>query len=254
VIVADGQWDGFAPGEPWYSTDDTRQIALDLGCEVIQPPGRAWRDQTESRNAYLLGEMGDWYVVCDADERCTGALPDLTGEVTCYKVFIDGPVTGSHVSPMRLFRHTGRMEYYTRHNAVYADGVLLSPTLMADGYWLYHVTKNDAERQALKDVFYPAQTIRERGGDPNKPQPLLRKIPVNPLGALTYIGGGAWIPSVPARNLTATEASRHHDLLVANLQGPRPLYVRQDDQPQQQSEPEDLPAKPRVRTQRRKEK
>ena len=77
-----------------------------------------------------------------------------------------------------------------------------------------------------------------------------------------YIGGGAWLPGLPAKNLTAEQADAHYDALVENMAGPRPIYRRRSeptpepaqDQQQQQSEPEDLPAKPTRRTQRRKEK
>lgn len=42
--------------------------------------------------------------------------------------------------------------------------------------------------------------------------------------ALIYIGGGAWLPDVPARNLTAEEAERHAEAIeAANAAGHR-LY------------------------------
>jgi hypothetical protein len=255
VIVVDGAWATFDEGNHYASADGTQEIAIAHGAEVIEAPGRRWKDQPEARSQYLVGEPGDWYLVCDADERCHGWLPDLTGEVEAYKVEVRGPCAWSadpfsHWGQMRLFKHTGeRLRYEFRHSLVYADGVLIQPVVKCESYWLEHIGR-DAEREAIKATYYEKQTATERA------QPFVKRIPLNPLGAMTYIGGGAWMPGIPARNLTAAEAIRHHDLLVANLQGPRPLYVRQeqDDQPQQQSEPEDLPAKPRVRTQRRKEK
>lgn len=44
--------------------------------------------------------------------------------------------------------------------------------------------------------------------------------------ALKYVGGGSWLPNVPARDLTEKEADEHKDTINANKRAMgRPLYV-----------------------------
>jgi len=100
------------------------------------------------------------------------------------------------------------------------------------------------ERTAIKEAWYEQQRSNERQ------RAVMKQLPPVHLGPLTYIGGGAWLPGIPARNLTDHEADRHYDALVENMAGPRPIY-----QQQQQSEPAAKPAhQTQKRTQRRKEK
>jgi hypothetical protein len=74
------------------------------------------------------------------------------------------------------------------------------------------------ERQAIKEAWYEQQRANERK------RPLMKKLPPTHLGPLEYIGGGAWLPGVPAKNLTANEAVQHHSALIDNLRGPWPIY------------------------------
>jgi hypothetical protein len=162
---------------------------------------------------------------------------------------------------MRLWRHTGHPTYYRRHYSVYIDGKMLKPTVLAESYWLEHVDRNDPERWAIKMQFRPTQQQREAGGDLEHPQKMPLVIPPVHLGPLEYIGGGAWLAGIPARNLKAHETDLHYTALVENMASPRPIYRLpeptepvQDDQQQQQSEPAALPATSTTRrTKRRKE-
>lgn len=272
VVVVDGQWQGFAPDEHYASTDGTQDIARQAGAEVIEAQGGAWPTQVDARNAYLVGEPGDWYLVCDADERCRGTLPPLSDDVNRYWVEMRGNVGSGPLSPGRLFRHSGKTFcYYQRHYLLYADGEILeTPSATADEFYIEGFDRQDLDRDQRKAEFYPVQAIAESGGDPNRRHPFLRRIPPEILGTLTYIGGGAWLGGVPARNLTANEANTFYWHLIENLRGPRPIYQQQQqvklmqddqddqvtqDQQQQQSEPADNLAEPtQKRTQRRKEK
>jgi glycosyltransferase involved in cell wall biosynthesis len=252
VIMVDGQWQGFAPDEPDASTDGTQEIARLAGAEVIDPPIGGWASQVEARNAYMIGEPGDWYLVCDADERCHGTLPPLNDDNDTYWVELKGPVASGPISGTRLFRHAGETaRYYGRHYAIYVDGLLLAkPVFRAYGFYIENIERNDPQRAAIKKAFYPHQ--RDSEGQ----QKVMRQLPAVHLGPLEYIGKG-WVPGIPARNLTANEADRHYFALVENMAGPRPMYRPiepvQDEQ-QQQSEPEDKPAEPTQKRQRRKEK
>lgn len=240
VLVVDGAWGNFDAGNDYLSTDGTREVALAHGAEVIEAPGRRWHDQPEARSTYLVGEPGDWYIVCDADERCQGWLPDLTSDVDAYLVELRGTDGHNRFSRMRLFRHSGaRMEYRHRHYCVYADGRLLEPTVQAATFWLEHVAR-DARRTAIKESWYVEQRANEQA------RPVTKRLPAERLGPLGYVSGRGWLPGVPARDLTADEADQYYWLLIDNLRGPRPLY-------EQKPAPAAPPAKPTRRTQRRKE-
>lgn len=236
VLVVDGAWGNFDPGNHHVSTDGTLEIAVAHGAQVIQP-GRRWHDQPEARSQYLVGEPGDWYLVCDADERCRGVLPELDGPVEAYLVQLRGEAT--RFSRMRLFRHSGRMEYKHRHYCVYADGRLIEPTVQAPALWLEHLPR-DARRTAIKEQWYVEQTANEHA------RPAVKRLPPEQLGPLSYISGRGWLPGVPARNLSADEADTYYWLLIGNLRGARPIYE------QAKPLPAASPAKPK-RTQRRKE-
>jgi hypothetical protein len=124
------------------------------------------------------------------------------------------------------------------------------------------------ERQAIKEAWYEQQRANERQ------RTVIKQLPPEQLGPLEYIGGGAWLPGIPARNLKTHEVDRHYHALVENMAGPRPIYrlpqpapepqeqpaqdeqdgQDEQDQPQQQSEPAATGTSPRKRSQRRKEK
>ncbi len=44
-------------------------------------------------------------------------------------------------------------------------------------------------------------------------------------GALRYVGAGAWLMGVPARDLTPDEAARHNDAIKAAEAAGQVLYV-----------------------------
>ena len=65
--------------------------------------------------------------------------------------------------------------------------------------------------------------------------PVIKHIPKYPLPAARYIGNGAWVPGLPAKDLDERDTLIYYDLLVANLASPNPLYVLV--QPEPVSEP-----------------
>jgi hypothetical protein len=104
--------------------DIADETSAALGAEIVQPPGHAWRDEIEQRNAYFQGDPGDWYLVLDADERVSGALPSNVPSTT-----LDGP--GAYRATLnatpRLIQQRGTLRYQYTHWTVYCDDVLLAP-------------------------------------------------------------------------------------------------------------------------------
>jgi len=77
-----------------YPTDSTLSIAYDLcsryGGNVIEPPGRLWKDKVEMRNAYAEKlQPGDWMWMLDGDEVYKPeAITTLVNLMSHYDVFI----------------------------------------------------------------------------------------------------------------------------------------------------------------------
>lgn len=52
-----------------------------------------------------------------------------------------------------------------------------------------------------------------------------RKANELPTGALRYVGGGAYLPHVPARDLSAEEAAQHRNVIEEAQANGQRLYV-----------------------------
>lgn len=50
------------------------------------------------------------------------------------------------------------------------------------------------------------------------------------MSGLKYIGGGAWIPGIPARNLSAEEATQYAAMIEASAAAGHILYVAERKQ------------------------
>lgn len=170
-VVVDGAYLRYPHEVPW-STDRTREIvdcygADWVGCRLNEDEERrAWWDQIEKRNAYLVGEEGDWYLYIDADERLIGELPELVdGQVYDIRVWSRGHRLAWANS--RLFQHRGRMRYEGAHYAIWSDDVLLNsqpkvriPPVQCHLAHLTHLRL--PEEQRAKQQWLPKQRRRER--------------------------------------------------------------------------------------------
>jgi len=169
MVVVDGAYARFPHpvGHP-ESTDRTREIAWCFGVEIIPlPAGRAWEDQVEKRNAYLVGEAGDWYLMVDADERLVGTLPER--EPGRHYAFQVATRDGRMAWVPRLWQHpaSGRIYYEGAHNALWLDGGLMRledaiqvPPVRCRLEHLSHL--REVRRQRDKAQFLPGRQERER--------------------------------------------------------------------------------------------
>jgi glycosyltransferase involved in cell wall biosynthesis len=165
VVVVDGAYRDFSHEQPW-STDATREIARAYGATWIQSPETwAWESEVEKRNAYLIGDEGDWYFQIDADERLIGALPALEpGRVYALQVRRrDGGI--SYVP--RLFQHLGHTRYYGAHHHLWRDDVMIwheewVRVAREQGYLLHLSHLRSVARQRAKAAWLPGKRERER--------------------------------------------------------------------------------------------
>lgn len=157
IIVVDGRMDEF-PGDSVVSTDRTAEICRDYGAIVIQRD-TVWPDEYAARNAYLQGEVGDWYFIIDADEVLLTPLPhpdELPG--TGYRVRDRMMGTNGDVWPLRLVKHTTpTIEYRYTHYWIYRDEERMLPRdyPRLPSVWLLH-------RQPLRDAMRRRQKLVKR--------------------------------------------------------------------------------------------
>ncbi len=168
IIVVDGAYEGFPLyNDMPFSTDRTVEIAEELGCEVIKTR-RTWRDQVEKRNAYLIGEEGDWYLQIDADERLRGELKPGEGEAN--KIFCQ--IKNHWIPIVRLFKHQPGIRYLGAHNIIaVGDRIIRGGDILPD-CWIEHLSEmRDPDRKERKKEYYGCQyhlekAFRQKNGLP----------------------------------------------------------------------------------------
>jgi hypothetical protein len=135
VVLADGRYARY-PGEGPRSTDGTPVLFLELARErglaasLIPAPGeRPWETEAEKRTALVrAGELGDQYLVIDADERLAGEgeLRELFGD---YRVQVRGIAgTPGRQDAVRLFAHRDGLTYRWHFGLFTAGGMNLMRT------------------------------------------------------------------------------------------------------------------------------
>lgn len=229
LVVVDGAWRHFE----WYgdgpgSTDGTRELARLHGAEVIEAPGAGWRSEIEARNAYLVGEPGDWYVALDADERMAGVLPGTLDDAPegAYLVWIRTAGEPA-VRRIRVVREDGTLRYQYAHFGLYRQGHLVDQAALLDAVEIEHVGRpGDHERDRRKRAWRALAEGAERAYVEFGRLPELA-VEVSEMDGIAYryVGGGAWVPGVPARDLRESEAALYGVELAGNLAGARPLWV-----------------------------
>ena len=232
LVVVDGAWRWFDRyGDGPGSTDGTQELARSLGAEVIEAPAAGWPDQVTARNAYFVGEPGDWYVILDADERMTGVLPGTLDDAPegAYQVWVR-TAGESPVRRIRLVREDGSLRYQYAHWAMYREGRVIDQAALLDDVVIEHADRpGDADRTRRKRDWYARASGQERAFLKGGWAPRLA-VEVGEMDkiALRYVGGGAWMPGVPARDLTEAEAAMYAEEVAENMAGARPLWVAED--------------------------
>lgn len=169
IVVVDGAYADF-PHRAASSDDATREIAETYGVLWIPAPERGsrrrcWRDEVEKRNAYLIGNEGDWYFQIDADERLLGELPDLEhGRVYALRIQRRG---GGWSWVPRIFQHLGHTRYYGAHHHLWRDETLIwhedwVRVAREQAYLLHLSHLRSVERQRAKRAWLPGKRRREQ--------------------------------------------------------------------------------------------
>lgn len=123
LVVVDGAFADLPhPAGGPSSAVDHLELAAGIADVMIPcPQGPGWETEIVKRNQYLVGDVGDWYLVVDADEEVV-AFPYRAEDFTVtdapgFRVWL---VEGNQPrrSIMRVFRHTPTLRYSGAHNAV----------------------------------------------------------------------------------------------------------------------------------------
>lgn len=136
LVYVDGAYAKFPHDNP-ESTDDSLALAQEYADRIIfthkDRSGQMlpWVDEIQKRNQYLIGESGDYYLVCDADEVPVGieafdrillrSKPDWF--VMLKRIGDNTKPYGIH----RLFRHRPGIRYAGTHHAVHVGNHLIHP-------------------------------------------------------------------------------------------------------------------------------
>lgn len=164
IVVVDGAYAHF-PHDHFASSDATREIARCYGARWVVPPGRPWATEIEKRNAFFVGEIGDWYLQIDADERLLGELPELDPDVEQYALLMRREGFDSWIR--RVYRHCEGIRYAEVHCALWRgeelmrreDAVRIPPS-QAQLLHLSHL--RGVERQRKKRQYRPWARAYER--------------------------------------------------------------------------------------------
>lgn len=169
IVLVDGAYKDFEHTIPW-STDGTldiieewRQKYPDI-ISVINNGG-AWENEIEKRNAYFVGQEGDYYIVLDADERLEGSTDGLEKQddwqVRLFRM--DG------VHPYfvyRIFRHRQGIRYFGTHHAVHIGDELINKEDLPvfEGVTIQHfMDRRSRERKDKKGRYYKKLYEQECG-------------------------------------------------------------------------------------------
>lgn len=230
LVVVDGAWGAFERyGETASSTDGTQELARACGAQVIDAPAGGWLDEVTARNGYLVGLPGDWYLILDADERATGVLPSsLLAPEGAYQLWVRTPGEAP-VRRIRLVLEDGSVRYQYAHWSLYRQGRLVDQAGLLDAVVVEHVGRpGDTDRRRRKAAWYAQSNARERAFLAGGRAPA-RAVEVGEMDriAYRYVGAGAWMPGVPARDLTEVEAVVYDAEIAGNMASGRPLWVEE---------------------------
>ena len=244
LVVVDGAWACFERyTEGPHSTDGTQDIARAYGAEIIEAPPGGWATQVKARNAYFVGQPGDWYFILDADERAVGRLPeDLPGDA--YKIWRHTP----GMAPdriMRLVKEDGTLRYCYTHYALYRRGQIIDRATLLDGIVIEHPGRpGDTNRNQRRDVAWARNTAEEQARTVHGwvPDFAVEEWEMDKI-AYRYISyDNRWVPGLPARDLTTIEAEIYADMIAENLAGKCPIYEKVDGKPELERIPDAQPA------------
>lgn len=240
LVVVDGAWNCFPRyDEGPHSTDGTQEIARSLGAEVIPAPEKGWKTQVRARNAYFVGQPGDWYFILDADERVIGRLPArLEGDALEMWRITPGIVTPDRI--MRLVKEDGTLKYCYTHYALFRQGRIIDRATTLDSVMIAHPGRpGDVDRDQRRDIAWARNTAEERARivDGWVPSVAVEEWQMDKI-AYRYIGGERWVPGIPARDLTVPEAVIYSEQLARHLATARPIYEPVEFEIEDLDEPE----------------
>jgi len=157
IVIVDGAYKAYPHTCP-RSINGTLEIIKNIS-DIFISQARAWEDEVEKRNAYLIGEVGDWYIVVDADEIIKGKIDRsiFNSSAIGYQMWIKRPSLPR--SPVfRIFRHLEGLQYKYAHCLLWSPetGPIRPDTMpIIDSPMFDHYTDSRTdERKKNKGIYY----------------------------------------------------------------------------------------------------
>jgi len=168
IVAVDGAFERH-PHSHDASGKPVRDLVRSKVDVYLDTPHRAWDTEIEKRNMYLVGTVGDVYVVLDSDEELKGNLSYAYQDSLGWQVRLEQE--GLADRPVwRVFRHFEGIHYYGTHHAVCLGVIPLNHLVVRTlpEAWIKHYT-NDRSNQRkqdkgvyLRDLSNQERQFRER--------------------------------------------------------------------------------------------
>jgi len=154
IVVVDGAYKKFPHKIPW-STDGSLEIARRYTPYVIERD-RAWESEIAKRNAYLIGSVGDIYLVIDGHEIWSG---DLTPPFGNYR--IKWKLSDGWHEAFRMFKHKLGIHYQQFHYSIWIGNKCLDQDfpLYPHGYLIHKYPDYPKERQEARKKYYSLESF-----------------------------------------------------------------------------------------------
>lgn len=160
LVAIDGPYKNF-PHTSITSNQEVLDLVAQYADEVISPK-EAWNNQIQKRNAYLIGQPGDYYLMLDADEELVGDLPELTEDY--YGIKIKDKRSAEEESnnyALRLFKAKEGLQYKRKHSWLYYKNECVSMDthndniIKLDSPVIIHASyERNEERTKDKQTYY----------------------------------------------------------------------------------------------------
>jgi glycosyltransferase involved in cell wall biosynthesis len=160
IVAVDGAYKKFPHDQP-FSTDGTLEIINELQAkypgriEVIEND-KAWDNEVDKRNAYLVGQDGDYYIAIDCDEMAEGTFEGIESKDDWQLELFR--MDGVHPYLVyRIFKHRPGIRYFGCHNAICLYDRLLNhdvKDIWPKAKIKHYLDSRDESRRLAKGEYY----------------------------------------------------------------------------------------------------
>jgi hypothetical protein len=160
IVVIDGAYKNYPHKKAW-STDGSTDIASRYADMVIIPT-EAWPSEIYKRNQYLIGHLGDTYIVLDGHEIWEGDFRFPIGDYYIREQIDTDP--GNWHRFFQMFNHRDGIQYYQHHyKLIDGMGNDINSTEDYQGGYFIHKTPSYTKQQLVDRRKFFTTPMFDRG-------------------------------------------------------------------------------------------